>query len=777
MITFDEKKRLFILNTENTTYVVGIAKYEHLLHLYHGERLERIGEQEDFLQSPPLSLGSTTNYEDDPAFSLNHVPLEAPTYGKGDYREPMLHIEDEDGYRSMDFIYERHEIVEDLVFETLPQAPKDKTLRIVLKEKTNGLRLHLHYTPFFAEDVLVRNAVVVNDTDETFILDRALSANVDFLTAEYDLLTLDGAWIRERHIHRHPLRYGVHKIDSKKGVSSSDHNPFFALLEKDAGQDFGGVHGFNLIYSGNFEANIEVNPHDMLRVNLGINGFDFKWWLAPQERFVTPEAVLTYSRGGLNGMRQNMHRFIERHVVKDDRERPVKLNNWEATYFDFNEKKILAIAKAAKKLGIECFCLDDGWFGRRDDDTTSLGEWVEHPKKLPGGLPRLSHKIKRLGLQFGLWVEPEMVNPKSDLYRRHPDWVIRHPDIAPSLGRNQLMLDLSKDVVVDHLSKTLIDLFERADVDYVKWDMNRNVSDLYSQGRPRSEQGKLAHAYVLGLYTVLERVKRALPDVLFESCASGGNRFDLGMLHYMPQTWSSDNTDAHARLAIQQGTSLPYPLSSTANHVSDDVSHQVLRHTPLESRFNVACFGVLGYELDIRKRPRFDRCVMKEQIAFYKANRALFQRGTFYDLSEEEDRRFLVVDDAKRRAALGLFQGLNPPNPGHQTIRLSGLDPDKTYRIRNRRQYENIKRFGRLTQHAMPIRLKPHGALFNWLSNRFRFEVERFETVQSGAELMRRGLVLPARFCGTGYDASMRVLPDFSSRLYVIEETDHESRI
>ncbi len=458
MIEFDQEKQLFSLHTQNTTYIMGIASTKHLLHLYYGETLSSPSSQDTFLKQPPLPLGSSTQYEDKDDVNLNHLPLEAPTYGKGDYREPLLHIENHEGYRSMDFLYHDHELIHDFHIKGMPQAPKKETLKITLKEKTFGIQLNLYYSIFKDENIIIRSLSVQNTTQHPLVLDRALSANVDFLTSHYDLLTLDGAWIKERHIQRHPLRYGIHKIDSKKGVSSSDHNPFFALLDKEAGQNFGSVYGFNLIYSGNFEANIEISPHDLLRVNLGINSFDFKWTLKPNEQFFTPEAVLTYANTGLNGMRQNMHTFINQHLSNQQKKRPIKINNWEATYFDFNEKKLLAIAKQAKKFGIECFCLDDGWFGARDDDTSSLGDWHENKKKLPGGLKRLSQKIKKLDLLFGLWVEPEMISPRSTLYQTHPDWAIKHPNIKPSLGRHQLVLDLSNPKVVDYLFDTLSSL-------------------------------------------------------------------------------------------------------------------------------------------------------------------------------------------------------------------------------------------------------------------------------------------------------------------------------
>lgn len=419
---------------------------------------------------------------------------------------------------------------------------------------------------------------------------------------------------------------------------------------------------------------------------------------------------------------------------------------------------------------MEGFCLDDGWFGERDDDTSSLGDWTAHLKKHPKGLPAFAKKIKNLGLLFGLWVEPEMISQKSKLYNTHPEWVLHYPKGTIAVGRQQWVLDLSQPAVVDYLDHTLSNLFESTGVDYVKWDMNRHFSDLYSRTASRETQGKLAHLYVLGLYQLLNRLKQKFPHVLFESCSSGGNRFDYGMHYYMPQAWTSDNTDAYERLHIQQGSSRAYPLSVMSNHVSGSPSHQVLRQTPLETRFNVAAFGVLGYEQDLTRIARFDRKVMKRQIEFYKAHRALFQYGTLWQKKTDHYTLFWIVNDAQTEAVFGLFQGLNTPNPPTSVFSLEGLDAQKTYRLQNRPQAENLRRFGDLVRHALPVPLKAHGALFNTLANHVLFDVEVEDVTLSGAQLMHHGVRLKPPFMGSGYHKDLRVMPDFASRLYYLCE-------
>jgi alpha-galactosidase len=586
------------------------------------------------------------------------------------------------------------------------------------------------------------------------------------------LLTLDGAWIRERHLHSRPLVFGTVRIDSKKGVSSADHNPFFALRRKHTDELVGECFGFSLVYSGNFEASAEVSPHSLLRVLMGINSFDFEWQLGPMETFVTPEAILTFSNAGLSGMSQNFHRLINRHIIDpawQEKDRPILLNNWEATGFDFKEAKLLRLARTAKKLGIELFVLDDGWFGKRDDDTTSLGDWIPNLRKLPSGLRGLAAKIHRLGLQFGIWVEPEMISEDSDLYRTHPDWVIRLPDRVPSKGRNQLILDLTRSEVRDHLFEALSSVFAEGQVQYCKWDMNRNFSDMYSLPLGPERQGEFFHRYVLGLYSLLTRLKRRFPEILFESCASGGNRFDLGMLYYMPQTWTSDDTDGIERLFIQYGTSLVYPLSTMGAHVSAVPNMQTIRNTPLETRFNTAMFGLLGYELDLTRCNPFEKKVIRRQVAFYKEHRHLLQFGRFTRMISpfsENDCLWMVSSPQGDEALVGVYQILSKPNGPMQKIPVPGLNPTLVFRIRNRSQYFNLRTFGDLIRHALPIRLRADGTLFNLLANRYLMAAETEDLQVTGDLLPTFGFVPKQPFIGTGYNDRVRLMGDFGSRIY-----------
>ena len=589
------------------------------------------------------------------------------------------------------------------------------------------------------------------------------------------MISLDGKWIKERHISRRRLTEGVLSIDSKKGVSSSNHNPFICLSRPGTSEISGECYGFALIYSGNHRALAERSPMNFTRVQMGINPFDFSWRLEPGSVFQAPEAVLTFSDRGFNGMSGNIHSLVNNNIVNPEwqfRERPVLINNWEATYFGFDERKLLKLAGEAVKLGIELFVLDDGWFGKRDDDHSSLGDWYEDKKKLPGGLERLGKKIHALGLQFGLWVEPEMVNEDSELYRSHPDWAISIPGREPSEGRNQLMLDMANPEVVEYLYETLSALFKRADLQYVKWDHNRNISDMYSNALPADRQKEQSHRHVLGLYSLLQRLKDDFPEILFESCSSGGNRFDLGMLYYMPQTWTSDNTDAGERIDIQYGTSMAYPPSTMGAHVSASPSHQVLRNTPVETRFNVAAFGLLGYELDLTKLSNFDLKVIAKQVSFYKEHRRLFQFGRFYRLKspfEVNNPMWMVVSEDQSEALLGYYQKLQKPNPGFEQLRLYGLDPDSIYKLETRLQYFNIKVFGELVNHVSPVYIKADSVVQTLVSNNYMLEADVESIEAFGDELMYAGFRPNHQFTGSGYTEKTRLIGDFGSRLYYIK--------
>jgi alpha-galactosidase len=780
MIVFNELDKSFYLETNKTSYVFFINDYGHLQHVYYGEKIKPIETIKDFLPTYQFELGTSVSYsEDAKGYMLQYTNLEVSTFGKGDFRNPMLHVTLPDGTRTLDFKYQSHKLISDLVFENMPQARKKETLEVCLKDEDYNIELYLYYSVFEESDVLIRNMKIVNKNKSQITLKKVLSMQVDMLYKDQVLLKLDGAWIRERHIETHQISKGIFLLDSKQGNSSNTHNPMMIVKDKTTTNDHGDCLGMTLIYSGNFEANIERNSHDFLRLNMGLNSFDFEYKLENNQTFISPEVVLTFSGQGLNTLSNQFHKCINEHIVKEDfvgKERPIIVNNWEATYFDFNQKKLLAITKKAKKLGIELFCLDDGWFARRNDDYSSLGDWYYNKKKLPSGVQGICKKINKLGLDFGIWVEPEMVNTDSDLYREHPEWAVQLPYKKPALGRNQLVLDFSQIAVQDYIIDTLTNLLNSAPIKYVKWDMNRNMTDLYSSGLEVDEQAAFSYLFIMGLYRVLDVITNRFKDVLFESCASGGNRFDLGMAYYMPQTWTSDNTDSFERTLIQEGTSMVYPLSMMSNHVSGDRSHQVLRHTPLESRFNVAMFGVLGYELDLSKLHFFDSEIIKRQVAFYKKHRSLLQFGTFKRISSVKDSNYCIwqVTSKDQTEALVLyFQDKALPNPGFQTIQINGLKEGR-YKVQSRQQFMNVRVTGSLVNHVLPVKLKVNGFLLNAIANRYLFESEQLNKTMTNDQLERAELLLFHPFSGTGQNEQTMVMPDYGSRIFHIKKENED---
>lgn len=494
-----------------------------------------------------------------------------------------------------------------------------ETLEIYLEDKVINATLVLSYTVFKEYGAIARNVRIINNGDKKLVLDRALSMCLDMPDHDYEMVHLSGTWARERHIKTRKLEHGIQEVYSARGASSPHHNPFIALKREDATEQKGDVYGFNLVYSGNFLAQVEVDHYDAARVLMGINPFDFTWTLEEGESFQTPEAVMVYSDKGLNGMSGTYHKLYRNRLCRGewrDKDRPVLINNWEATYFDFNEDKILEIAKASKELDIELFVLDDGWFGERNDDLKGLGDWYVNKEKLPTGIKGLAKKINDMGMQFGLWFEPEMVNKDSNLYRKHPDWIIQVPDRKNSPGRNQHVLDFSRKEVRDYIYEMMADTLRKAPITYVKWDMNRNMTEIGSAALSSDRQRETSHRYILGLYEMLDKLVMEFPHVLFESCASGGGRFDAGMLYYMPQTWTSDNSDAIERLNIQYGTSYVYPVSTMGAHVSAVPNHQLRRVTSLNTRGSVAVFGAFGYELNVKEMTEEEKRIVKKQVAF-----------------------------------------------------------------------------------------------------------------------------------------------------------------
>lgn len=557
-IYYDDNRKVFHLQSEKSSYIIELIKGVIPAHVYWGPKLA--GREFQL----PLNLVercsfSPTYLQEDKNISLDTLPSEFPSYGNGDFREPALEVHLVDGTTVTDFRYKSHTInkgkpaLKGLPATYVESEEEAETLEIILQDDKTGLIAALSYTVFNNQDVITRSVRIENLGKDNLVLKRVLSANVDFHDSDYDMLQLSGTWTRERHIHKRPLVPGIQRIDSKRGSSSHQQNPFMALLAKDATEDHGEVYGFSLVYSGSFLAQAEVDQYGISRVGIGIQPFNFQWLLEPGESFQAPEAVLVRSSEGLGGLSRTYHRLYRTRLCRGefrDSKRPILINNWEATYFNFNADKIKEIAKAGKELGLELFVLDDGWFGKRDNDDSSLGDWVEDRRKLPEGLGKLGEDITAMGMEFGLWFEPEMVSPESDLYREHPDWCLHVPGHKSSLARQQLVLDLSRKDVCDYIVESVSSVLSSAPITYVKWDMNRNMTEIGSALLPAERQRETAHRYILGLYDVLERIVSRFPHILFESCSGGGGRFDPGMLYYMPQTWTSDDTDAVERLKI-----------------------------------------------------------------------------------------------------------------------------------------------------------------------------------------------------------------------------------
>lgn len=761
----------FGLHTKSTTYAFRIND-GYPEHLYYGRRLTDTDLTAAALKNT-IDLGSTVKQEGR-GFFLERNLLEYSGVGRGDYRHSPIELLMPDGSFVCDFVYDSHRIL-DGAYKTdgLPTAyGNGQTLEILFKDKKfDKLCLKLNYVVFEDCDVICRNVELVNGCDEPVYIRKLMSMMLDLAEADYDMLTLDGDWGKEAHEHLRFLECGLLVNESTVGASSNKHNPAFALLERGADESRGRVYGFNLIYSGNHYSAVERSTFDTARVMTGINPHCFLWRLSRGESFVTPQSVMTYSSSGLNTMMENMHGFVNNHVVRGehkDADRPIVLNNWEATFFNFNRRKILALARSAKKLGIEMFVLDDGWFGKRNSDTAGLGDWVENRKKLPGGIKYIANAVNRMGMKFGLWFEPECVNPDSDLYRAHPDWAISVPGRGITLGRNQLVLDLTRKEVREYIVESVDRVLRGANIEYVKWDYNRHISDMYSSGL--KQQGEFFHRYILGLYEILDEIffKRH-PQILFESCSSGGNRFDLGMLCYSPQIWTSDNTDPIERLDIQGGIYNFYPQSTVSAHVSMAPHAQTLRDTPIQTRFNVAAFGILGYELDFNELTPEERRQVKKQIAFYKSHRRTFQYGQLkkVKLKNTDEISWQITSSDETMAAI--YQKYKTACPGRDRLDVPGLKCDSLYSVRSNEQFLRISRFGGLIKHITPIYLKPDGFILRTVNKHFSMKDGTEEYIASGA-LLSEGINLAMQYEGSGYDPKLRILGDFGSSLYIIKE-------
>lgn len=774
------EREAFLLLTENTAYALMITASGHPVHLYYGSKLDiqSADELEPLIEKRAFEPGNAVMYSDEhPTVFLEDMKLEMSSLGHGDVREPFIELIKPDGSRSCDFTFDSA-VIDDAAPEIaeMPSSYRDdgKGEHLCLTLRDGELTLELHYYVYADCDVITRRAVLINGGAQPVELTRLMSLQLDMSGAGWSVTLLHGAWAREMDKYTIALPAGKIVNESRAGFSSNRANPFFMLHAADATESWGDVYGFNLIYSGNHYACAEVSAYDKTRVVSGIQPQGFRYTLNAGDRFETPEAVMTYSPLGFTGQSVNMHRFVRRHIIRGewkDKERPVLLNSWEASYFNISERSLVSLAKAAKDLGVEMFVMDDGWFGERNDDSHSLGDWDANPKKLPGGLKSLCKKINALGLNLGIWVEPEMVNVQSKLYQAHPDWAIAVPGQLHSEGRHQRILDLCNPAVTDFLIDKMTEVFSAADIRYVKWDMNRIFSDVYSPYLPPSRQGETAHRYILGLYRVMRALTERFPHILFEGCASGGNRFDLGILSFFPQIWGSDNTDALCRARIQEGYSYGYPLSCVASHVSASPNHQTLRTTPLESRFNIAAFGVLGYELDVNDMNKTQKESTKAQILLYSVWREVFQKGQFYRGRSGNIHEWTVVAEDQKRAVGMVFQELTRPNTQYEIYKPVGLDPDRTYRLYNIAGRVNIKLFGSLINTMAPIHVKQDSLLHDIIASMVKMGDEKDDYSAKGSVLMQ-GVRLSQGFSGTGYSEQVRLFPDFASRMYFMVAED-----
>ena len=742
---------IFHIRTEHYSYLFRINDYGIAEHLHFGAPVQA-GDAEAMRCRPGLGWGSSVLLDkENTASSLDFLPLEWSGSGRGDYRESPLELSGV----SSDFRFDSFEILDGSVPMTLPQAHGAVgTLKLTLTQP--GAKLHLYYTAF--PTALTRRCVLENTGDEPLRLNKLMSVCID-LPGSFTMATFNGGWIAEMRRENTPV--GMSKVvnESLTGSSSNRHNPGFLLYEEGTTEEAGRAYGFNLVYSGNHYASAQQSLQGLTRVMQGINPSNFALELSPGETFETPEAVLCHSDSGFGGLSENMHTFVNDHIIPLNwrcRPRPVLYNSWEGCVFDFNQRRLLDLADRAKDLGCELFVLDDGWFGQRNNDKAGLGDYTVNKKKLPHGMEGLSEKIRAKGLEFGLWFEPESVNVDSDLYRAHPDWALTD-GFEPVFGRNQLLLDLTKQEVRDYIVENVSDILDRAKISYVKWDMNRHSIAL----------GAKAHAFILGLYEVLDRVFGPRPGILLESCSSGGNRFDLGMMCFSPQVWASDDTDPIERLMIQEGCSYLYPQSTVGAHVSAAPHAQTLRTTPLNTRANVAFFGCLGYELDLKHLLAVEIKEIKVQTEFYKHYRHVFQYGQFRRTKlgwQVSDGDVILV---------GVFHGLVHAAPGYEQLRVPGLEKDARYRIVSLNRTIRIGQFGNLLKHVAPVNIDPNGALLRIADRHFTLPGGVEEMTASGAALMS-GVMLRPLFRGTGYDQNQRTQGDFDSDIYIIEKISEE---
>ncbi|XZJ10417.1 alpha-galactosidase [Clostridium perfringens] len=691
-IIFHKEFKEFHLYNKEISYIIHILPNGHVGNLYFGKKIDPYKTYNHLFEGIYRPLAAYV-YEGDNKFSLQNTRQEYPTFGLSDFRKGAFLIKQENGSEISDFKYESHKIIEGkLKLKGLPQTYVENkedatTLEITLLDEVIKSKLKLYFTIFEDRAVITRSASFLNLSNKSINIEKAMSFNLDLPDSNYNMIQLNGAWGRERHVYDRSIKEGTQGFYSLKGASSAEFNPFLALRRPNTDEFSGEVIGFSLVYSGNFMAEIDVDTYNQTRIMMGIHPDRFSWPLNLNEEFYTPEVVIVYSDKGLNYMSQVYHSLYRECLMRGkwkDSVRPILLNSWEALSFSIDEEKIKELATNASKLGVELFVLDDGWFGKRNNDNAGLGDWTVNKEKFPNGLNEIIEYINKLGMDFGIWIEPEMVNKESELYRSHPDWIIHDPNRKPSHTRNQYTLDFSRDEVVDHIYNQIEKLLSDYNISYVKWDMNRYITECYSKYKGANLQGTVYHKYILNVYKLYDKLTTRFPNILFESCSSGGARFDPGMLYYAPQTWTSDNTDAMERIKIQYGSSLVYPLISMGSHVSESPNQQVFRETALETRANVAYFGNLGYELDVNRLWDVEKEEIKNQIQFYKENREVFQFGEFYRIKNPYNNNisaWMVKSNDEKTIILGCYKLLNHANEGKERVKLFGLDKDGDYKL------------------------------------------------------------------------------------------------
>ena len=690
-IIYREEDRTFTLQTKETTYQMQVDQYGFLLHLYYGKKTEGCM---DYLltyydrgfSGNPYDAGSDRTY------SMDTLPQEFSCYGNGDFRSPAIAVENADGSLSCDLRYKNHTILDGKYsLEGLPsvyaQETESQTLEILMEDPVSGVKVILLYGVLPELDIITRSVCVKNESNGKIYLNKVESASLDFLYGDYDLLTFYGRHAMERKMQRVPVAHGTQKIGSVRGTSSHQYNPMMILAEKDATEDAGSCYAMSFVYSGCFQGEVLKDQLNQTRMMLGLQEEYFRYPLEQGEMFRAPEVILTYSAQGMNHLSQNLHQCIRKHVCRGkykEQIRPVLVNSWEAAYFDFTGDTIYELAKAAKEVNIDMLVMDDGWFGKRDDDNSGLGDWFVNEKKLGGTLGNLIERINQIGVKFGIWIEPEMVSEDSDLYREHPDWALNVPGRKPVRSRNQLVLDFSRKEVVDEIYERICKILDQGNIEYVKWDMNRSLMDVYSTAT--RDQGRVMYDYVTGLYNFLERLVQRYPNLLIEGCSGGGGRFDAGMMYYTPQIWCSDNTDAIDRLQIQYGTSFGYPVSAVGSHVSAVPNHQTGRKTPLHTRGVVAMSGTFGYELDLLKLSEEEKQEIRGQIAEYKKYAPVIQNGLYYRLSDPEKDEICAwefvntEENGESKVLLNVVMQTIHGNMPVNYVKLRGLEENAVYR-------------------------------------------------------------------------------------------------